>query len=160
MGGWFYNDKSGVLNRVPTIGEPPYLIPGIGWHELRIPYTSTRNQAINAAKLEFPGGANPGGSLENNLTANTPLAPLGSIGDFFHRLTEKETWTRVGEVALGGILIYAGIRALSSGTAAGVATKHATAPVKKVAKTVTKVAAPEVRYGARIAKKPKVVKKP
>lgn len=90
-----------------------------------------------------PGGTNlPKNQGPPNVVP--ALTPLGSIGDFFHRLTEKETWIRVGEVALGGILIYAGVRALSSGTAVGQAAKSAAKPVKKVAKatkTTAKVAA-------------------
>jgi len=67
-----------------------------------------------------------------------PLAPLADIGDFFHRISEPNTWVRIGEVALGAILVYAGVRAMSTynPVAAGVR-KGVKAPVsgtKKVAK--------------------------
>lgn len=153
MAGWFYNSLTGSLNRVPTIAEGPYLLPGTGWHELRIPYTSTRQQAINAAKLEFPGGPTPGAPILQNIVPGGTA--IGAIGDFFHRLTEGETWIRVGEVALGAILIYAGVRALSSGTQAATATKTVTTPAKKATRKTKNVAesvvVPEYKAARRVS---------
>jgi hypothetical protein len=79
----------------------------------------------------------------------------GEIGDFFHRLTEKETWTRFGEVAVGGLLIYVGLRALTRGstTVGAGARRDASKPVRKVAKTVTKIAVPEARLASRTVAK-------
>jgi len=82
---------------------------------------------------------------------------LTDIGDFFHRLTEGSTWTRVGEVALGGILLYAGIRALSSGSTAVKGVRNAgstiTSPARKATKAAITVAAPEARLAGRVAAK-------
>lgn len=55
------------------------------------------------------------------------LSGLAAIGDFFARLTEANTWLRVGEVTLGVILISIGIAKMTN--AVPVATK--------IAKTVT-----------------------
>lgn len=84
-----------------------------------------------------------------------PLHGLEAIGDFFQRLTQPATWVRVGEVALGGILIYAGVRALSHGSAvAGSGARaSATRPVKKVATKAAKVVVPEARLATRVAAK-------
>jgi hypothetical protein len=90
-----------------------------------------------------------------NAQPSNPLGGLAAIGDFFQRLTQASTWARVGEVALGGILIYAGVRALSSGstTVGAGARKSATRPVTKVATKAAKVAAPELRLAGRVAAK-------
>jgi hypothetical protein len=90
-------------------------------------------------------------------SGGNPLSGVDAIGDFFHRLTEKSTWTRVGEVAVGGILLYAGVRALSQGNAVAGAAKKAgsvaTKPVRKVAKAGVTAAVPEARLAGRIAAK-------
>jgi hypothetical protein len=84
-----------------------------------------------------------------------PLTGLAAIGDFFQRLTQKNTWTRVGEVALGGILLYAGIRAISHGsTVAGAGARQSAArPIKRATKTVARVAVPEARLATRTISK-------
>jgi hypothetical protein len=84
-----------------------------------------------------------------------PLSGVQEIGDFFHRLTEKATWVRVVEVLAGGVLVYAGVRALAQGSpvVGSGARKSVTKPVRKVAKTAVKVAAPEARLAARTAAK-------
>jgi hypothetical protein len=100
------------------------------------PYATQLEAAAAAAKLRtalIPHVPTPP-------TPTSPFTPIASVGDFFHRLTEKETWIRVGEVALGGILVYAGVRALSSGTAVSSAAKSVTKPAKKATKTVVKTA--------------------
>jgi hypothetical protein len=90
-----------------------------------------------------------------NANPSNPLGGLADIGNFFHELSEGATWERVGEVLLGGILVYAGIRALTHGsTVAGSgARKAATSPVKKAAKAAVTVAAPEARLATRVAAK-------
>jgi hypothetical protein len=105
---------------------------------------TTRSAAQNFVSSESStfGSGNP----------PNPLAGVADIGDFFHRLTEGSTWTRVGEVILGGILIYAGVRALSSG-GSSVASKPITRPAKKITKAAVKVAVPEARLASRVASK-------
>lgn len=150
----------------PSAGYPQYGVGGgtpgssSGWKTVTANNELQKQNFINqgyiawfsskAAATSFIGSeSSVAGSGGDN------LGGLDAIGDFFHRLTEKSTWTRVGEVALGGILIYAGVRALSSGsTVAGSgAHKAVTRPAKKVAKKAVGVAAPELRLATRVASK-------
>lgn len=120
-----------------------------------------------AAEKAHPTGSGgtaktPAGDV--NAQPSKPFSALQDIGNFFHVLSEGSTWTRVGEVLLGGILVYAGVRALTHGSPAvgSGARKTATAPVKKAAKTAASVAAPEVRFATRTAAKrvaPKATKR-
>lgn len=55
-----------------------------------------------------------------------PLGGLAAIGDFFSRLTEASTWERIGQVALGLLLIAVGVAHLTH------AVPLATAVAKKV----------------------------
>lgn len=56
----------------------------------------------------------------------SPLSGLAAIGDFFHRLTEGNTWLRIGEGLLGIILIALGIARMT----------HAVPAATKIAKAV------------------------
>lgn len=81
--------------------------------------------------------------------------PLEDVGNFFRALTQSSTWVRVGEVLAGGILLYAGVRALAQGSpiAGTQARKAVTRPAKKVATKAVKVAVPEARLATRVAAK-------
>lgn len=70
----------------------------------------------------------------NPLTANgvSITNPLNDIGDFFHRLTEAATWERVGEVAVGVILLYIGVKALTQDTAVAKSAKSGSSTGKKI----------------------------
>lgn len=82
-----------------------------------------------------------------------PLSGINAIGDFFQRLTQPSTWARVGEVALGGILVYVGVRALAHGSGSSAVSRPVTKPTQKAAKAVAKVAVPEARLASRVAAK-------
>lgn len=164
MSHWYYNTSSGMMQHVslPLVGQLTSLFPQVtGWHELNIPGTATLAQAEAEARKEFPNGAPPTTSTQKALTSQVssqtgiPAGGLADVGDFFHRLTEKQTWARVGEVAVGGILLIAGLRALSSGSPAvgAGARKAAARPVRKVAKTTAKVVVPEARLVTRTTAK-------
>jgi hypothetical protein len=103
-----------------------------------------------------PGGANAGNPVAAAVQGSG-LAPLVDVGQFFHALTEGKTWTRVAEVAVGGILVYAGVRALTSGSTVNRGVRNAgstvTKPVRKTAKRAVKIAAPEARFATRVAAK-------
>lgn len=162
-GGWFYNDVSGVVRYDSGAAYFADILArsfGTGWHG---PY---KTEALADAHAGIQGATainspNPlqaaSNALKNEAKQVVPGAgSIADVGDFFHRLTEPQTWTRVGEVVLGGILVYAGVRALSHGSAtAGVAArKSATKPVRKAASAVATVAAPEARLASRtVAKK-------
>lgn len=45
----------------------------------------------------------------------SPLSGLAAIGDFFARLTQKNTWVRVGEVVIGLVLVAIGVNAMFKG---------------------------------------------
>lgn len=45
----------------------------------------------------------------------SPLSGVAAIGDFFSRLTQKNTWVRVGEVVIGLVLLGIGVNALFKG---------------------------------------------
>lgn len=71
-----------------------------------------------------PGVSTVTGAGNAAAAAINPLSYLGNIGDFFYRLTQGATWLRVGEVGVGILLIYLGIKASttslpSAGKAAG-----------------------------------------
>jgi hypothetical protein len=77
----------------------------------------------------------------NPLTANgvsitNPLDYLEDVGDFFHRLTEAATWERVGEVAVGVLLLYIGVKALTQNTAVGTASKKTSSAATTAAKVI------------------------
>lgn len=80
------------------------------------------------------GGAARGAASDVNKGATTALGGINAIGDFFNRLTEANTWIRVGEVVAGVLILYIGLKATTSNTAVGNAVKQTTAPVKKAAK--------------------------
>jgi hypothetical protein len=64
------------------------------------------------------------------------LTGLAAIGDFFSRLSNPNTWARVGEVAIGGLLLGIGVYALVSNTETGKAAKSG---IKKVASTAAMI---------------------
>jgi hypothetical protein len=86
-----------------------------------------------------------------------PLDALGEIGDFFHRLTEGSTWERVGEVAVGVLILWAGIKAMTTGQSPGQTVKKAaTAPARagrKAGSAAVTYAAPEARLARRVVAK-------
>ena len=165
MSHWYYNTSSGMMQHVtlPLVGQITSLFPQLtGWHELNIPGTATLAQAEAEAVKEFPGAATPTTNTKQALTKQiksevpTPtFAGLEAIGDFFQRLTQKNTWVRVGEVAVGGILLIAGLRALASGSPAvgAGARKTAAKPVRKVARSTARVVVPEARVITRTTAK-------
>jgi hypothetical protein len=63
------------------------------------------------------------------------LTGIDAVGSFADRLTEASTWLRVGEFAVGAILLYIGLKSMFPQAVAS-----ATAPLKKTA-DVAKIAA-------------------
>jgi threonine/homoserine/homoserine lactone efflux protein len=92
--------------------------------------------AVVGAKVgaqQAPSGTNALGTVQGAASA-VNLGGLAAIGDFFNRLTQGNTWLRVGEVAAGLLILYIGLKATTAQTPIGNAAKSAAAPVKKVAK--------------------------
>jgi hypothetical protein len=65
-----------------------------------------------------------------------PLSGVNAIGDFFNRLTQPNTWIRVGEVVAGLLLIYVGVNALMRDTAAGKAVQSAKRGAERTATAI------------------------
>ena len=85
-----------------------------------------------------PGGlptVGPGGNILNPVTN---LGGINAIGDFFTRLTEPNTWIRVGEVAAGILLVYLGLSATMRGTEAQKQFTKVKSTTKKVATVAAK----------------------
>jgi hypothetical protein len=78
------------------------------------------------------------GTAKQALDKAANLTGLPAIGDFFNRLTQANTWIRVGEVVAGLLLLYVGVTALFRNTAAGDAAKSVKNTVKKGAEFVPK----------------------
>src|ERR1700749_2683034 len=123
-GPWFVFRDTGTIQRQSN----PLLATALanaGW--VGFP---TQALAENFAKK----GADATARTAADKGATTALGGINAIGDFFNRLTEANTWIRVGEVVAGVLLVYLGLKATMSGTAAGNVVKQTTAPVKKAAK--------------------------
>jgi hypothetical protein len=160
---WWVKQVSANSNKVAVTSNAsdPLVIAG--------PYDTQAKAQTAAHWINLRGGA--GGSLGTIISdlptalkageqAATPSIPnpltgVDAIGDFFHRLTESSTWVRVGEVALGGILVYAGLRALTHGStvAGSSARKSVTKPVRTVTKKAAKAVVPEARLASRVVAK-------
>jgi hypothetical protein len=72
----------------------------------------------------LPGSGATSGSLTSD---------IGAINNVLGALTQKNTWLRVGEFAVGAILLYVGLRSMFPSQVQAV-----TGPVKTAAKVVTK----------------------
>ncbi len=94
------------------------------------PTRAAAQKAVNA----FNGQSNASKLSQAGVTTApdvpNPLTGVAAIGDFFSRLTQASTWVRVGEVAVGLILLGIGLNSLLKGKpmqvvtgAAGLASK-------------------------------------
>lgn len=79
-------------------------------------------------------GSTPGPGVADSVTgAVTNLVPgVKEIGQFFNALTQGATWLRIGEAALGIMLVGLGVAAMTKGTPIGSAIRST--PVAKVGK--------------------------
>lgn len=103
--------------------------------------------AVIGAKFEAGNAAGTAGALGTVQNAAgaasgavSNLGGLSAIGDFFNRLTQSNTWLRVGEVVVGVLILYIGLKATTAQTPVGNAVKSATAPVKKAARVAGEAA--------------------
>jgi hypothetical protein len=73
------------------------------------PFTSktTANTDITNTKTSI-AKQSQAGSLPS-ISFSDPLDFLGEIGDFFSRLTQLNTWIRIGKVLFGGALVVIGL---------------------------------------------------
>jgi hypothetical protein len=121
-------------------------VENISWYNVQGPY-ATEAQA-NAAIAGIQKATPAPGEAAQVAAGTGPLAALGSsisdpldyladVGDFFHRLTEAAFWERCGEVLIGVIILYIGVKSLSEGTAVG----NTASGVKKKTSGILKKAA-------------------
>jgi hypothetical protein len=96
--------------------------------------------AVVGAKVgaqQAPSGTNALGTAQSASSAvGNPLAGVAAIGDFFNRLTEGNTWLRVGEVTVGLLILYIGLNAVMKGTPVETATHTATKAAKRTAEVI------------------------
>jgi hypothetical protein len=161
---WFDIQYQGVTYVENLTGSDEKVLVGLGFHgyatqlEARAhPNHANYFQMLIAANIlagHPTGGVNtPGAPAIANIasgagTVATAENPLVAVGDFFHRLTEAQTWVRVAEFAVGAMLIYVGIKAVASpepvirgakktGTIAGAAVRNLT-PTGRATRTVAR----------------------
>jgi|SRR5215475_3262974 len=107
------------------------------------PYDWATAKAQVAALKAGIGAATPGGLPTvgpggNVLNPVTNIGGINAIGDFFNRLTQPNTWIRVGEVAAGILLVYLGLSATMRGTEAQKQFTKVKSTGKKIAAVVPK----------------------
>jgi hypothetical protein len=125
-GPWFVFGATGTIQRQSN----PLLAAGLansGW-------VGFPTQAL-AKAFASKGVSGTGKQVAKDVN---PLNGVAAIGDFFNRLTQPNTWVRVGEVAAGILLVYLGLNATMRGTPVGNAVQGATRTAKKVAEVVPK----------------------
>ena len=143
---WFYNTETGQLtqgNDLENLGNN--LVGGLGWHELNISGSATAAQAAAEAKKEFPSGKTPttGGITPAKVAstaageAGASIPGVGSIDDAINFLKQGNIWERGAEIIAGLILLYVGLKAVT--TPAGA--EPAKRTFKDTAMSVAKVAA-------------------
>jgi hypothetical protein len=122
-----------VAGPSPAGKGPTISVENITWANVNGPYATQAqaNAAIPAIQKAAPA---PGAAQEASadVGVSNPLDYLEDVGDFFHRLTEAATWERVGEVAVGVLLLYIGVKALAQNTAIGKSAKKSSSTGKKI----------------------------
>jgi hypothetical protein len=88
----------------------------------------------------FVGGSFPNAVGSAAASVKNPLDFLGNIADFFHRLTEAQTWLRVGEVVAGLMLIYIALKATMTPGGVPVASRKAGGTFKDAGVKLAKIA--------------------
>lgn len=148
---FFYNsDTGGYANESPP--SPQFITYetqahlGLGWHIYPTMQAMLKDvQLHHWPQPNINKGALSGTSTlpANVATAGSKIANIGgvqAIGDFFNRLTQANTWIRVGEVAAGLLLLYLGLNAAMKGTTAGNAVRSGTQTVKNTGRKAVEAA--------------------
>ena len=120
---WYYNSDTGAVQQQLQAVAWLDLHAGLGWHG---PF-ATKQDALNfytQGKAANPGWKAPSGLGSNIINSvataagnavgqagpvGNPLTGLAAIGDFFSRLSQANTWLRLGEGILGIMLIAVGV---------------------------------------------------
>lgn len=98
--------------------------------------------AMFSAQAAYPIGGGVGGAQTPTPSATAGAKDAikklgtGTIDDLINWLTQGSLWTRVGEFAIGGILLYVGLKAAVSPSGQDVGKRTFKQTVKTVAKKV------------------------
>lgn len=119
---WYYNTESGVLqqgNTFDNLGNN--LFGGLGWHELNISGSATEAAAAAEAQKEFPTGKAPTTSvaqgIENQVPGEATFADVPhALAAIYDKLTDYKMWRSLGWLALGLVLMIAGVALLLKGS--------------------------------------------
>lgn len=76
---------------------------------IRVPMGDINNILKDLAEGPIGAGANAAANAAGG--AGNAISDLGDTTDFLTRLSDKNTWIRVGEFVVGAILIYVGLKA-------------------------------------------------
>lgn len=132
-GPWFVNGATGKIQRQSN----PLFAAGLansGWVGFPTKQLA-QDYAAHGVGAKIAGGL-PRASANAAVGAAQNIGGLAAIGDFFNRLTQGNTWLRVGEVAAGLILLYMGLNAAFRNTAAGNVVQSATRNAKRTAEVI------------------------
>lgn len=136
---YFYNSNTGDwANESPPslyyFQLETQLRIGVGWHaygSMQAMQAAIRANHWPPANANASGASPVPGQVGNEAGKAANVTGVTAIGDFFNRLTEENTWLRVGEVIAGLLLLYLGLKASMTNTAAGKAVQSTTNTAKK-----------------------------
>lgn len=139
---FFYNSLTGgYANESPP--APQYftyevqLRLGQGWHAYGSMQAMLQDiqrhhwPQPNASKGLLSGTSTLPAATAHDVSNAANLGGVQAIGDFFNRLTQANTWIRVGEALAGLLLLYLGLNAAFKNTSVGNAVQSGTGTVKK-----------------------------
>ena len=117
---WYYNTESGALTSAGSAQSflqdvQAALGAGAGWHKLNIAATATEAQAAAEATKEFPTGATPTTSVEQQVSkevtgSETTFSSVqNALTGFYDVLTNGKMWRSLGWLVLGAIFMLIGI---------------------------------------------------
>lgn len=89
------------------------------------PWPTIEKDGIKYVELPYTILKDVGGAADAPL--ESAGSGIGNTADFLTRLSDKNTWIRVGEFAVGGILIYVGLKAAFPSTVSAVTSVPKTA---------------------------------
>jgi hypothetical protein len=118
---------TGTSNQFPQWGVGGGT-PGVagGWNTVKANNPAQKLQDINNGYTTWFSSSSAATSFIKSESSaygsgTGGLTGLAAIGDFFHRLTEANTWIRVGEFTAGALITYVGIKAVVAPDRGGVA---------------------------------------
>lgn len=70
-------------------------------------------QGVSKAVGQATTGISDVANTTGQAVGTSPLTGINAVGDFFQRLSQSNTWVRVGEVAAGLLLLYVAVSAVT-----------------------------------------------